>query len=74
MICVFEASNSLEANILKSRLEQEGIHVFIAGEFLQGGIGELPAMGLMRLMVDEIYAPRARKLIEQWQDMNNNAI
>ncbi|MCW9025443.1 MAG: DUF2007 domain-containing protein [Gammaproteobacteria bacterium] len=72
MICVFEANNSLEANIIKSRLENEGINVFIAGEYLQGGIGELPAMGLMRIMVDEIYEPRARSLIEQWQNMKED--
>lgn len=67
MICIYEANNTIEANILKGRLAQEGISAFIAGEYLQGGMGELPALGLIRVMVDEIYENRARTLIAAWQ-------
>ena len=43
---LYEASNAIEANLLKGLLETEGIEVFIRGEYLQGGIGDLPVSGI----------------------------
>ena len=67
MMKVYDASNTIVANLLKSILEREGIDVFINGEYLQGGIGELPAIGLISIMVEEEDAPLAEKIIAAWE-------
>lgn len=47
-------------------LEQQGLIGRIDGEYLQGGIGELPAAGLVRVMVtDQDYAA-AKEIIDRW--------
>lgn len=67
MKTLYQASNSLEAHMILNLLEIEGIAGRIDGEFLQGGIGELPAAGLVRVMVAEEDYPAARKIIERWE-------
>lgn len=64
---IFDASNTIEANLLKNILEQEGIAVHISGEYLQGGMGELPAMGLVSIMVEDEDSSRAEKIIRDWE-------
>jgi hypothetical protein len=67
MKCVYEASTGLDAHMILNLLEQRGISGRIEGEYLQGGIGELSAMGFVRVMVaDEDYA-EARKIIAEWE-------
>jgi len=66
MKTLYEAANALEAHMLVHLLAQEGIEAQIHGEHLQGGIGELQALGLVRLMVDESDYLRARTVIERW--------
>jgi hypothetical protein len=67
MQTVHEASNLLEAQVLKDVLRQQGITAHVLGEYLQGGIGELPAQGLVRLSVDDPDAERARQLLREWE-------
>ncbi|HEY8355464.1 MAG TPA: DUF2007 domain-containing protein [Methylophilaceae bacterium] len=66
MRTIYEPANSIEANLIAGLLSQAGIQSHIAGEYLQGGAGELPAFGLMRIMVADEDADVARKLIEEW--------
>jgi hypothetical protein len=48
-------------------LEQRGISGRIEGEYLQGGVGELSAMGFVRMLVaDEDYA-EAMRIISAWE-------
>ena len=42
MKVIYQAENAIDANLLKGWLEQDGIMAFVNGEFLQGGVGELP--------------------------------
>lgn len=51
MKVIYQAENSIDANLLKNLLEQAGIMAFINGEYLQGGIGELPTGGLISVSV-----------------------
>lgn len=44
-------------------LEAEGIGAYIAGGHLLGAMGELPALGLLGLLVEDDQAERARQLI-----------
>jgi hypothetical protein len=66
MKTVLHALNSLEAHIVKGLLESEGIASSIFGEYLQGAIGELPANGLIRVVVEESDYDQATKIIENW--------
>lgn len=63
---IYEANNTIEANLLKGLLEQEGIEAFVNGEYLQGGIGELPASGIVTLSVEEDDVEQALTIIEAY--------
>lgn len=67
MKSVYEASTGLDAHMILNLLEQRRISGRIEGEYLQGGIGELAAMGFVRVLVaDEDYA-EARQIISEWE-------
>ncbi|MHA2936840.1 putative signal transducing protein [Vibrio sp. RC27] len=67
MKSIFEASNTLEAHMMSNLLEQEGIKSNVEGEFLQGGIGELQAQGLVRVTVDDADYDAARSFVKEWE-------
>ena len=67
MKCVYEASSGLDAHMILNLLEQRGISGRIEGEYLQGGIGELSAMGFVRVMVDEKDLAAAMQIIGEWE-------
>jgi len=69
MKTLYEAANAIEAHMLVDLLKQEGLHAHIHGEHLQGAMGELPAAGLVRLVIDEADHARARTLIERWESL-----
>lgn len=67
MRIVFHAGNSLEAHLMQDLLKMQSITAYIYGEHLQGGIGTLPAIDLVKVAVgDEDYAA-AREIVEAWQ-------
>ncbi|MDP2247248.1 MAG: DUF2007 domain-containing protein, partial [Nitrosomonadales bacterium] len=66
MRSIYEPAHSIEANLIVDLLNQIGIKAHIAGEYLQGGAGELPAFGVMRVMVEDKDAESARQLIDEW--------
>lgn len=63
---IYEPRDLLEAHMLSGMLEAEGIEVFLAGSHLIGAMGELPAAGLLGLMVPDEAAERARQLIAEY--------
>jgi len=67
MKTLYEASNAVEAHMLLDLLKQEGIETHIHGEALQGAIGEIPAAGLVRLVVEEESYRPARAIIDRWE-------
>ena len=67
MRTVYEAASGVEAHMVLHMLEQAGIDGRIDGEYLAGGVGELPAMGLVRVLVDPADATRAREIIAAWE-------
>lgn len=67
MIIIYHAANSLDANMIKSLLEQYKIRAFIQGEYLQGGAGELAAADLVTVSVDNEHQAEARKFIDEWE-------
>jgi hypothetical protein len=48
-------------------LEQQRISGRIEGEYLQGGIGGIQAMGLVRVLVSETDYAEARQIINEWE-------
>lgn len=65
MKLLYEASNSLEAHMILNLLEQEGLSARIDGEYLQGGLGELPAT-TVRVMIEESSYSAGMKIIDEW--------
>lgn len=51
-------------------LQSYGIDGQIEGEHLQGGVGELPAMNTVRVLVADAEAERAVRVIDDWQAEN----
>ena len=68
MIIVYHAANSLEAHLIKNLLEQHDIPVFIQGEHLQSGVGEIPAIGLVTVQIDNSHYNQAKQLIKIWEN------
>ena len=69
MKSVYEASTGLDAHMILNLLEVQGISGRIEGEYLQGGIGELQAMGMVRVMVEEKDYEEARHIIAEWESI-----
>ncbi|MEO6365234.1 MAG: DUF2007 domain-containing protein [Luteimonas sp.] len=51
MRVVYEAGNIIDAHLVRHALEHAGIPVFVRGEALLGGMGELPVYGLVAVCV-----------------------
>jgi len=67
MKIVYHAGNIAEAHIVGGLLESNGIAVHIGGHYLQGGIGELPAMDTATIQVEEQDLDHARELIQAYE-------
>ena len=66
MITVYNALNSIEGHIIKNLLEQQEIPAYVLGEHLQSGVGEVPAIDLIRVSVSDTDYPRAKEIIDEW--------
>lgn len=67
MRTLYEAANAIEAHMLQGVLHQEGIATTVQGAWLQGAVGELPAMSTVRLLVDDDRYDDARAAVARWQ-------
>ena len=65
MKVVYEAANLIDAHLVRHALEAEQIPVYLRGESLVGGIGELPLFGVVAVCVPETAWPRARAIVEE---------
>lgn len=70
---LYEAANSAEAHMLQHLLQQQGIEAIVQGDYLQGGLGDLPMSGFIRLMVADEQYDEARQVIAQWESSNPRA-
>lgn len=69
LVKLFSAEDGIEAHLLKHMLEQTRIPVFITGEFLEGGVGELPAgAGLIDVWVPDDFLADARDVLDDFLD------
>lgn len=67
MQTVFEANNELEAQMILDLLRRSGIDGELAGESLPGAMGELQAIGLVRVLARPEDASSARRVIRDWE-------
>jgi hypothetical protein len=67
MISIYDAANSTDAHLVRNLLEQAGIASYIRGEYLQGGLGEIPVTGLISVCVDEADAHLAGEVLAEWR-------
>ncbi len=66
MITVYNASNSTEAHLIKNLLEQQEITAYVFGDYLQGGVGEIPAIGLVTVNVADSDYTKAKEVVDAW--------
>ena len=67
MVIVYTADSVTDAHLIKGLLESEGIAALVYGGDLQGGIGELPVMGLITVRVPERSVAAARAVIADYE-------
>ncbi len=67
---VFRSSNYMEAQIVNGLLQNEGFAVESSGEFLVGGLGELPASDVYILRIPDNQYSAAAKLVKDYQEGN----
>ncbi|MBN8713127.1 MAG: DUF2007 domain-containing protein [Xanthomonadales bacterium] len=65
MHIVYHAENLFDAHLVKDALEHAEIPAFISGEYLTGGVGQLPAMDYIAVMVPESALPAAREIVRK---------
>ncbi len=66
MITIYNASNSIEAYLIKNLLEQQEIAAYVFGDYLQGGVGEIPAIGLVTVNVSDSDYTKAKEIVAEW--------
>ena len=64
MRVVYEAQHVIDAHLVRHALEAAGLPVFVRGEALLGGLGELGIFGLVQVCVPEATWPEARAVVE----------
>jgi hypothetical protein len=72
MKAVYEASNAVEAHMVLNLLQQQGLSGRVDGEYLQGAMGQLPASGLVRVVVDEQDYDAALAVVQAWDAAQPN--
>jgi len=65
MKVVYEAANLIDAHLVRHALEAAEIPVYLRGESLVGGMGELPLFGVVAVCVPETAWPRARAIVDE---------
>lgn len=71
MQCVFEGNNSIETKLIEDMLENQGISTLTRGESLEIATGELPAQGLIKILVEDEDKFKAREIISEFYRLRN---
>ena len=64
MQVVYRARDLFDAHLAKHLLEEADLPVFVLGESLLGGAGELPLFGVIAVCVPSVVWPEARGIVE----------
>jgi hypothetical protein len=68
VIKIYDASDVIEAHIVRGLLEADGIEAYVGGHYLQGGVGELTAQNFATIHVIDEHAERARRVIGEYEN------
>lgn len=74
MRVVYEAENIIDAHLVKGLLEQQGIPAFVRGEYLAGGVGDLPVMGFVAVAVPDSHLAEATAALQEFKAMRERPI
>jgi hypothetical protein len=69
MRTVYHAEGLLDAHLVKDALEQAGIPAFVNGEYLIGGMGQLPARDFLTVCVPDVAVEAALPVIREVGEM-----
>ncbi|WP_394241687.1 DUF2007 domain-containing protein [Halopseudomonas laoshanensis] len=67
MLCAYQPLDMAEAQLLQHLLKDHHIGCYLSGQYLQGAMGELPALDLLGIWVAAEDLGLARELISDWQ-------
>jgi len=67
MFVVYRAENTIDAYLVCNLLKSYAIEAQVLGEYLQGGMGELPLNDLIRVVVFQDDVEAATQIIKKWQ-------
>jgi len=67
LIAVYQGSDYFEAQLLAGLIEQAGLQVFLQGVALQGGLGDLPALGHLSIAVNNADHDHAVAIIQAYE-------
>lgn len=65
MRIVYRAQNLIDAHLVKDALEGAEIPAFISGEYLTGGVGQLPALDYVAVLVPESSVEVAESIVRE---------
>jgi hypothetical protein len=63
MRIVYRARNLIDAHLVKDALENAEVPAFISGEYLTGGVGQLPALDYVAVLVPESGVDAAEPIV-----------
>jgi len=66
MLVIYSAVDITEAGLIRGLLESNGIKVQMSGDYLTGGIGELPAWDYIYLKINEPDLEKAEHLLQEY--------
>jgi hypothetical protein len=69
MRTVYRAESLVDAHLVKDALEREQIPAFIAGEYLTGAVGQLPARDYLAVMVPESTLAAAEAAVQKIESL-----
>jgi hypothetical protein len=69
MRVVYHAESIVDAHLVKDALEQAGIPAFVSGEYLIGGVGQLPARDFLGVSVPEVCIEAAEPVVREMIEM-----
>jgi hypothetical protein len=67
VIIIYKAGDLSEAHIVAGMLNARGIEAFVGGHYLQGGIGDLPAMNFIDVRVADEDVAAAQEAIREYE-------
>jgi hypothetical protein len=65
MRIAYRAENLFDAHLVKDALERQQIPAFIAGEYLTGAVGQLPARDYVAVMVADTQLAAAEAVVRE---------